>query len=608
MLRADDGFGKGIQRDVAGEELFEHRARGRRCRCPRRPSSSNCTVTSSPRAKAIGPAVSTRRVIGCAFAERRPSICCCICASVAVGVELEHLASAVAPSPSGGIEEREVVERKVADHAPGRVAVGMGRARQGRAAEHRMDCTGALISIEKSVSPTPIAMLIGRWRLVQSAVTPSCCERRADTARIAHRPARDKLRCPCRRTPRRNSAPSPPAPAACGDGVKSAGLASGILRPVEGLEHLFRRSWPPAKAGDALDLENFEVPRFGPIGNDVEFRLPLGKQNVVGAFWEKVDRRRAEKFEGDASTRFSSRVSGSFSAMIRSIWCCRLLPRPWPNRRTRRTENAAATRSIRGAAGSLRSRAARAAALRLRGTRRGGAMARGSRNAAFALACSVSATTTRAVREKSVRRDSPALRPRRAGRSSRSSAIVLNGRPVGRAEAQANRRPRAESGRQVELADIAGVVLRLDEAGSARARLPARCGNRRRCDRSARGCCCSEVPRGRTNAFSSWTTFVRREAHDRHRRHRRKVLRINRFEQRLGEAGKLGVELELNARGQEREAFEQPLDKWIGADFLGLAIQGAAGRRSWEIRGQIPRPSRADDAARCCSDREAGDP
>ena len=41
-------------------------------------------------------------------------------------------------------------------------------------------------------------------------------------------------------------------------------------------------------------------------------------------------------------------------------------------------------------------------------------------------------------------------------------------------------------------------------------------------------------------------------------------MRIDDLEQRLGEARKLGVELELHARRQKPDAFEQPLDVGIG--------------------------------------------
>ena len=37
-------------------------------------------------------------------------------------------------------------------------------------------------------------------------------------------------------------------------------------------------------------------------------------------------------------------------------------------------------------------------------------------------------------------------------------------------------------------------------------------------------------------------------------------MRIDDLEQRLREARELGVELQMNARGQEADAFDQPLD------------------------------------------------
>ena len=71
-------------------------------------------------------------------------------------------------------------------------------------------------------------------------------------------------------------------------------------------------------------------------------------------------------------------------------------------------------------------------------------------------------------------------------------------------------------------------------------------------------------------------------------------MRIDHLEQRLREARELGFELELHARGQEREAFEQPLDIRVG-DFEPCRCPG--GRRSSGTRCANSRPSRADGAA-----------
>ena len=57
---------------------------------------------------------------------------------------------------------------------------------------------------------------------------------------------------------------------------------------------------------------------------------------------------------------------------------------------------------------------------------------------------------------------------------------------------------------------------------------------------------------------------VRRELHDRHRRRRRQVVRIDHLQQRLREGRELRLHLELDAGGQEREAFQQPLDIRVG--------------------------------------------
>src|SRR5258705_386255 len=51
---------------------------------------------------------------------------------------------------------------------------------------------------------------------------------------------------------------------------------------------------------------------------------------------------------------------------------------------------------------------------------------------------------------------------------------------------------------------------------------------------------------------------------DQHRRRRRQVVRVDDLEQRLREARELGIELQLDARGEEAEALEQPLDVGVG--------------------------------------------
>ena len=63
---------------------------------------------------------------------------------------------------------------------------------------------------------------------------------------------------------------------------------------------------------------------------------------------------------------------------------------------------------------------------------------------------------------------------------------------------------------------------------------------------------------------------------------------VNRFQNRLGEARKLGVELEMHARGKKREAFQQSLDKWVRADVLCVAIQRKPSGDFWEIAGELP--------------------
>ncbi len=53
--------------------------------------------------------------------------------------------------------------------------------------------------------------------------------------------------------------------------------------------------------------------------------------------------------------------------------------------------------------------------------------------------------------------------------------------------------------------------------------------------------------------------------HHGHRRHRRQVMRVDHFQQVLGEHRVLGIELQLDARRQEGEALQQAFDIGIGA-------------------------------------------
>ena len=74
------------------------------------------------------------------------------------------------------------------------------------------------------------------------------------------------------------------------------------------------------------------------------------------------------------------------------------------------------------------------------------------------------------------------------------------------------------------------------------------------------------MPRGtvRVPVARSGLVRVGLQLRHQHRRRRREVVRVDDFEQRLREARELGVELQLHARGQKPDAFEQPLDVGIG--------------------------------------------
>ena len=66
------------------------------------------------------------------------------------------------------------------------------------------------------------------------------------------------------------------------------------------------------------------------------------------------------------------------------------------------------------------------------------------------------------------------------------------------------------------------------------------------------------------------------EFDDPHRGDRTEVVRIDGLEQSLSEAGKLGIQLEMDPRGEERKALEQTFDVGIGTDFLGVQVERKA--------------------------------
>ncbi len=53
---------------------------------------------------------------------------------------------------------------------------------------------------------------------------------------------------------------------------------------------------------------------------------------------------------------------------------------------------------------------------------------------------------------------------------------------------------------------------------------------------------------------------------------------VNRFQQPLGEPGKLRVEFQMDPRGEERKPFQEPFDIGVLADLLGVFVQGQAAR------------------------------
>lgn len=82
----------------------------------------------------------------------------------------------------------------------------------------------------------------------------------------------------------------------------------------------------------------------------------------------------------------------------------------------------------------------------------------------------------------------------------------------------------------------------------------------------------------------AWT-----QARDGHRRRRRDVIRIGDFEQALREAGELGLELELRARGHEAERLDEPFYVRV-RHFDALHAESARDLRVLrrEFRGQLP--------------------
>ncbi len=64
-------------------------------------------------------------------------------------------------------------------------------------------------------------------------------------------------------------------------------------------------------------------------------------------------------------------------------------------------------------------------------------------------------------------------------------------------------------------------------------------------------------------------------------------MRVDRLEDVLREARELGVELELESRGLEGEAFQQPLDVRVGRPFLGVLGEGEPARDLRELMREL---------------------
>jgi hypothetical protein len=81
---------------------------------------------------------------------------------------------------------------------------------------------------------------------------------------------------------------------------------------------------------------------------------------------------------------------------------------------------------------------------------------------------------------------------------------------------------------------------------------------------------------------------IRRHLHHGHRGNRRQVVRIDHFQQVLGEHRILRVELELHACGEKRETFQQPFDVRVRAlEAFHAEPAGDLRVRSRELRAHL---------------------
>ena len=207
-----------------------------------------------------------------------------------------------------------------------------------------------------------------------------------------------------------------------------------------------------------------------------------------------------------------------------------------------------------------------------------------------------------------VRRAAWATRRCRAGTAPAHPGQLVELQPGGGPQAQAQRRPRPRLRRQpqvAQIADVAGVFGVGQLERPQRHLVPGAVLARGLIGR-ARARCAATVPRGTRYPSASapslrlgciWTSD--------HRRRRRQIVGIDHLQQVLGEPREFGVDLQLDARRQKGESFQQSLDVRIGA-LEGLQPQPAGDLG--KVAGELARPSRACTAVRGRSIEEVADP
>ncbi len=91
--------------------------------------------------------------------------------------------------------------------------------------------------------------------------------------------------------------------------------------------------------------------------------------------------------------------------------------------------------------------------------------------------------------------------------------------------------------------------------------------------------------------------FLRLKFHNRHRRNRAKIVRVNSLQKTLRKARELGIQLQMDARGQEGESFQQSLHIRVWADFLGVGQRkssGNLGKISTKLGGRFAQVPQLD--------------